>query len=467
VTRWDEKADVVIVGSGVAGLCAAIEAGFSGASVIVVEKMKITGGNTRISDGGLSAAGNFLQKKMGVKDSPDLFMGDMLKAGLGINHPHLVRLVAEKGAEAIDWTREVLGVRYLDRLDCFGGHSVARTVTTSRHSGVEIINAQTRKLAQMGVDIRTRSRMIDLVSDSTGRVCGVTILSAEAIGNQDSKSHKNLCAEKAVVLATGGFGNDVKFRMLQNPALNKAMESTNHKGATGEGMAAALKKGAAPVHLSWIQTGPWGCADEKGYGKGGRFASYSVYPCGILVNPADGRRIVNEWGDRKQRSDAILRSGQPCLGIVDSKGALKDRESLEACVKQGKVKTFMSLKALATAYGVDVIELEKTVDRYNRTVKEKGVDEFGKPLGKSAFPLDRPPFYAIRLWPKVHYTSGGVGIDARARVVDTNCRVIEGLFAAGEVCGGIHGADRLGGCALTECIVFGRIAGRSSTGEPA
>ena len=183
------------------------------------------------------------------------------------------------------------------------------------------------------------------------------------------------------------------------------------------------------------------------------------------MNPANGRRIVNEWGNRKQRSDAILESGRPCLGIVDSEGARKDPESLEICLKQEKVKAFVSLQELADAYGVDFTALEETVRQYNRTLKEKGIDAFGKSFSESAIPLATPPFYAIRLWPKVHYTPGGVGIDSHARVVDTSGRVIEGLFAAGEVCGGIHGADRLGGCALTECIVFGRIAGRSAAGS--
>lgn len=463
--KWDETVDVVIVGSGAAGLCAAIEAASKGASAIVIEKMKITGGNTRISDGGLSAAGNFLQKKLGVEDTPDLLIEDMIKAGRGLNHPHLVGIVAQKGAEALEWTREVLGLGYLDRLDRLGGHSVARTVTTQSHSGVDLINAQIRKLRQMGVEIRTCSMMTELVSDGTGRVCGVKILSDYNSRKHDFQSRRNLRAQKAVVLATGGFGSDVKFRMLQNPALNESMGSTNHKGATGEGLAAAFRQGAAPVHLSWIQAGPWGCADEKGYGKGGRFASYSVYPCGILVDPASGHRIVNEWGDRKQRSEAILRTGHPCLGIVDSRGALMEPESLEVCLKQGKVGKFESLKELAVAYGVDFSEFDKTVRDYNRRLEEKGNDEFGKPLGKSANPIDQPPFYAIRLWPKVHYTPGGVGIDSRARVVDIQGRTISGLFAAGEVCGGVHGADRLGGCALTECIVFGRIAGRSAVDD--
>ena len=460
--KWDEIVDVVIVGSGAAGLCAAIEAVDLGASVIVIEKMKLAGGNTRISDGGLSAAGNFLQIKQGIKDSPKHFINDMRNAGLGLNHPGLVSLVAEKGAAAIDWTRKVLGVRYQDRLDRFGGHSIARSVTTKSHCGVDITNAQIRRLRQMGIAIRTGTKLADLVADRTGRICGVAVLSGYDFSKDDFKKQKYLRAKKAVVLATGGFGSDVTFRMKQNPVLDASMESTNHKGATAEALSVAIKHGACPVHLPYIQTGPWGCVDEKGYGKGGRFAAYSIYPCGILVDPASARRIVNEWADRKQRSEAIIATGHPCLGIVDAKGALQDPESLTACLKQGKVKQFATLQALATAYGTNSARLEKTVREYNAGIIAKKTDAFGKPLGKTVTSVDQPPFYAIRLWPKVHYTSGGVKIDGHARVLDAHGRPIEGLFAAGEVCGGIHGADRLGGCALTECIVFGRIAGRSA-----
>ena len=278
--KWDEEADVVIVGSGAAGLCAAIEAAELGASVIVIEKMKITGGNTRISDGGLSAAGNFMQKKLGIKDSADLFMEDMLKAGMGLNHPRLARILADNGAGAIDWTREVLGVRYLDRLDCFGGHSVARTVTTRRHSGVDITNAQIRKLNQMGVEIRTCTRLTDLVSEGAGRVTGIKVLSGDTSGRNDSNGYRHLRANRAVIPASGGFGSDVKFRTMQNPLLDASMDSTNHKGATGEGLATALRQGAAPVQLSWIQTGPWGCADEKATGEADGLPPTASTPAG-------------------------------------------------------------------------------------------------------------------------------------------------------------------------------------------
>ncbi len=459
--NWDEQKDVVIIGSGVAGLSAAIEANGAGASVVVLEKMTVTGGNTRISDGGVAAPKNYLQEKWGIEDSPELFYEDMLRAGLGLNHPHLARMVAEGAEGAIGWTMDVLGVEYLNRLDRFGGHSVARCLTTRNHSGADIIRAQQAKLEQLGVKIRTRCLLTRLIVDSNGAVSGVQIRSGYRFGRRNNGTIKNIRARLAVILATGGFGNDVQFRTLQNPSLNESIGSTNHRGATAEGLTAALKIEAAPVHLSWIQLGPWGCADETGYGRGASFASYSVYPAGILVDPATGCRIVNEWADRRQRCDAILKADHVCVGIVDARGAQKASDSLGHCLKRGYVKAFDKLADLASAYGMPVQQLEATADRYNQCVKKGGQDEFGKLL-ESAQVLDKPPFYAIRLWPKVHYTPGGLGVNSDAQVIDLSGRPIPHFFAAGEVCGGIHGASRLGSCSLPECIIFGRIAGQKS-----
>ncbi len=460
--NWDEQTDVIVVGSGAAGLSAAHEARAAGASVMVFEKMKVVGGNTRISDSCLAAPGNYLQKSMGVADSPDLLYEDMLKAGLGLNHPPLVRLVAEKAAEAIDWTRSELGIEYQDRLDRFGGHSAARCLTTRNHIGIDIVKAQVAKLSEMGVEIRTRSAMTDLLTDAGGAVQGVRIRSGYEFPHEKSGTIKTIRARHAVILASGGYGNDMAFRTLQNPVLDESIDSTNHRGATAEGLIAALKVKAAPIHLSWIQSGPWGCADETGYGKGSSFASYSVYPFGILVDPVSGKRIVDEWSDRRTRCEAIFKAGHACVGIVDDRGGKKAADSLERCLKSGKVRGFENLAELAEAYKIPARELEKTVSEYNAMIKKESTDAFGKPLGKGALPLSEPPFYAVRLWPKVHYTPGGLAIDTHARVLDLHGNPIPGLFAAGEVCGGIHGASRLGSCALTECIVFGRIAGKSA-----
>jgi flavocytochrome c len=459
---WDEEIDVVVVGSGLAGLSAAVEACKAHASVSVFEKMKISGGNTRISDGGLAASGNYLQKKLGIEDSADLFYEDMLQAGLGLNQPELVRIVAEKSSEAIEWTCNELGVKYLDRLDRFGGHTIARCLTTRNHSGKDIIKALESRLRVLGVKIRTHCLLSDIIIDANGVVCGVRIQSDYHFPDKNSGIKKNIRASRAVVLATGGFGSDIEFRKLQNPRLDESIGSTNHRGATAEGLIAALKISAAPIHLSWIQTGPWSCADERGYGKGARFASYSVYPAGIIVDPATGRRIVNEWADRRIRSDAIIASGRVCVGIVDAEGAKSDIGSLEPCLKNGKIKRFDNLAELANVYGMPPDTLNATVDDYNKRISEGRPDPLGKNLDKGVRPLSHPPFYAIRLWPKVHYTPGGVGINSKAQVISLQNKPIPRLFAAGEVCGGIHGASRLGSCALTECLVFGRIAGRQA-----
>ena len=254
---WDEQSDVVVIGSGLAGLAAAVEAAKAGAAVIVFEKMKITGGNTRIADGALSAAGNFLQKRMGIQDSPELFYNDMLQAGLGLNHPHLARLVAEKSAGAINWTRSELGVQYRNRVDRFGGHAVARSITTRNHSGVDIIKAQTVRLKNLGIEIRTGCLLVGLIPDNRGSVGGVKIRSGYRFPEENSGTEQLIRANRSVVLATGGFGSDVPFRKIQNPRLDESIGSTNHRGATSEGLVAALEINAAPVHLSWIQTGPW------------------------------------------------------------------------------------------------------------------------------------------------------------------------------------------------------------------
>lgn len=464
--EWDEQVDVIVIGSGLAGLSAAIEARKLGSTVIVFEKMKVSGGNSRISDGGLAAPGNFMQQRLGIQDSPESLYHDMLKAGLHLNHPKLVKIVAHKAAEIVDWTRDELGVRYQGRLDREGGHSVARILTTHSHSGSEIIKGLVGKLKELDGELRLGSLLTQFMTDSSGSVTGVRIRSGYKFPDQESGVVKTIRANRAVVLATGGFSRDIDFRRLQSPLLDDSLGSTNHRGATAEGLMAALKINAAPIHLSWPQTGPWSCADEAGYGKGGRFASYSVLPKGVIVDPTSGRRIVDEWADRRICSDAIINCGHPCIGIVDAEGAQMDSESLEYCLKSGKVKEFKHLAELADAYDIPIDSFQKTIAEYNQMIQIKQTDMFGKPLGDGAQPVKEAPFYAIRLWPKVHYTSGGVGIDEHARALDLHGKPIPRLFAAGEVCGGIHGASRLGSCALPECLIFGKIAGQEAASLP-
>jgi flavocytochrome c len=236
--------------------------------------------------------------------------------------------------------------------------------------------------------------------------------------------------------------------------------STNQPGATAEVLKEGLKLGAMPVQLSRIQLGPWTSPDEHGFGKAPFFCLGAGFPYGILVDPETSQRFVNELGNRFERSTSILKLGHPVVCIVDHEGAQhslrQDLDDLQPTVKQ-----FSSLEELGREYKMDPATLADTVKKYNQGVLNK-MDEFGKPFRDDHKSIETPPFYAVRLWPKVHHTMGGLHINESAQVMHVDGKPIKGLFAAGEVTGGIHGGDRLGSCATLDCLTFGRIAGRSA-----
>lgn len=462
IKNWDDVTDVVVIGSGFAGLSAAIEATNAGADVIVYEKMKTYGGNSIISDGGIAASGTKLQKKYGINDSCDLMYKDMLKSGLGLNHPELLRTLVDNANEAFEWTIDYLGVEYLNRIDIFGGHSAPRCYTAKNVTGATIINKQIEKIKELNINIRYKSYLKNLICSSYGKICGVVIRAEYDYKNPDKGKDIYIKAEKGVILASGGFGSDVNFRMAQDPRLNENIDSTNKPFATAEVIKQAINIGAAPVQLSNIQLGPWGSPDEKGYGNGPQFSEYIVFQYGIIIDPFTGNRFINELSDRKTLSDKLLSIGHPCIGIADSKAVETAGWNIDEAIKKKVVVKFDTLEELATYYEMSVETVKETINNFNDSFKD-GVDKrFGKPLIENAEPILKSPHYAIRLWPKVHFTMGGIRINKNAEVINLDGNVIKGLYAAGEVTGGVHGASRLGSCSITDCIVFGRIAGKNS-----
>jgi flavocytochrome c len=461
----NDEFDVIVVGSGFAGLTAAIEARNAGASVVVLEKMNAVGGNSVISDGGIAAAGTDLQVKHGISDTPDDLYADMLKAGLGINYPELVRIVVDQAADVFEWSRQYLGVEYLDRVDIFGGHSVPRCYTAKNVSGATIIKKMVEKLDQLGIEVRLQTCLKGIIRDGDGRVCGVRV--QRGYPGQVVKPGEDhlIKARRGVILATGGFSSDIPFRSAQDPRLTGIIDSTNKPFATAETLIAALKIGAAPVQLSRIQLGPWASPDEKGYGVGPRFSEYIVFQYGIIVDPATGHRFINELADRRSLADQLLTIGHPCIGLADAAAVEVSGWTIEKCLQKGVVHAFDSLEAAATFYQIPGIQLAATVDRFNAGVKAGADPDFAKPLLASAGPIQTPPYYGVRLWPKVHYTMGGLRIDTQGAVIDLEGQPIQGLYAAGEITGGIHGASRLGSCSITECLVFGRITGRQAASQ--
>jgi flavocytochrome c len=460
--HWDEEADIIIVGSGFAGLSAAIEAGQTGCAVLILEKMKGYGGNSTISDGLVAAAATQMQADSNIQDSAELMFNDMLKAGLGLNQPELVRVLTKNSAETFQWTIDVLGVQYLDRVDQLGGHSVARSYTPHTRSGGAIMKQLLQRVKDMGMRIRTKVFLQSILKDSSESVCGVRVRQGYEYPDPASGHVKTIKARKAVILATGGFANDIELRTSQDPRLTDEIGSTNKYSTTGEALREALRIGALPAQLSWIQLGPWASPDEKGYGIGPDFASYIAFPYGITVHPETGKRFVNELADRKIRSDAILKAGKPCIGIADEEGVRASGHAIDLCVRKGIVKKFDRIDEIAGFYQIPYQPLSKAIEKFNENV-DRGVDkDFDKPILPNAKALRYPPFYGMRLWPKVHHTMGGVLINSKAQVLDLSHRPIKGFYAAGEVTGGIHGACRLGSCAIIDCLVFGRIAGNNA-----
>ena len=467
--EWDEEFDVVVIGSGFAGLSAAYEAQKAGSSVTVLEKMPSLGGNSAISGGVWSVGGTPLQEAQGIEDSPERLLEDMLAAGLDMNHVELARKVAFESLDSLMWSIEEIGVEYTETLTQLGGHAVARAYGTVDGTGAGITRPLAQRLRENDVEPRTRVALQRLLRGAAGRILGVTVRVGVPFPDDGSGEMRHIKARKAVVLATGGFGNDAVFRMLQDPRLDDDLDSTNQPGSTAEALREALSIGCTPIQLSWIQLGPWASPDERGFGLGPFFGQGIAAQHGIWVDTRTGERFVNEQADRKVRSDMILRVGNETIAIADAQGPERrgrDPETMQELLDRDVVRRFDTLAELAEAYGMSPDTLEETVGDWNAAVAAGEDPLFGRPLLRDQVVMDTAPWYAMRLTPKIHHTMGGVAINSEARALDVSTgEVIPGLYCAGEITGGVHGAVRLGGCAYGDAIVFGRIAGRNAAAE--
>jgi len=454
--NWDEQADVVIVGSGFAGLSAAIEARLAGSSVIVLEKRDSCGGNSIISGGVLAAIHPERQQQEGIQDSAQLMYEDMLKAGRGANVPDLVRLVTNHSYQTLQWLIQDLGVQFMDRIDQCGGHSVPRCYTPPKISGQPIIEPLLAWAKKLGIIIKTQAQFKTLYQNRERRIEGVGINSP-----QNSENVYSIKAKKAVILASGGFSGDNEFQISHGITSVNDINMTTLPNTTAEVLVEAMRLGVKTVDMSQLQLLPCASPDEKGHIIAAFFASYVVFPYGIMVDPTTGKRFVNEWADRKTRSDGMLAIGKPSIGITDAAGLQNAGEMLKKHVDGQIVREFGHGPELAQFYDIPYDNLRGSLIRYNHYVENQKDEEFQKIIRAGAKPI-QPPYYAMRLWPKAHCTMGGIKINSKAQAITETGEVLRGLYAAGEVTGGIHGVSRLAGCAITECLVFGRIAGQNA-----
>lgn len=485
--------DIVIVGAGGAGMTAAIAAANEGRDVVIVESQAMVGGNSVRATGGMNAAKtpaqdeNEFNEAAGVEktletaasewadneaitalantvaeqwaayqanpegyfDSVELMELDTLIGGHGINDPALVEALCSNSADAIDWLAEQ-GIE-LTSVSSFGGASVKRIHRPVDSEGKTIsvgsymIPLLQSKCEELGIEILLNTTANKILTDADGAAVGI-----EATDKNGAAVTVNA---KAVILATGGFGANLDMVVEYKPDLAGFM-TTNAPGAQGQGIDMAVAIGAGTVDMDQIQIHPTVEANTAALITEGLRGDGA-----ILVN-AEGNRFTDEVGTRDVVSAAeIAQTGSYSWLVIDQ--AMVDASSvIQGYIKNGYTVSGETYEELAEAMGVDAAAFAATMEKWNAAVAA-GVDE---EFGRTSFanPLDTAPYYAIKVTAGIHHTMGGLTINPQTQVLAGDGTVIDGLYAAGEVTGGVHGGNRLGGTAVADFVVFGRIAGEQA-----
>ena len=457
--------DVVVIGAGGAGLTAAVSAVENGASVVVLEKTSQCGGNTLVSGGEFNIPCTDVQLKLAEEadddkkalyegDSVDLYAEDTLKGGDNLANPELVHTLAENALPSYEWLKDDVNLEIVpDELMHFGAHSKSRAIKTVSHSGYEMIHKLETAALDKGVAIEFNTKAVELMKNDEGEITGVK---AENNGKEVTFNAKD-----GIVLGSGGFGANVEMRKKYNPDIDEKYKTTCIRAAQGDGIVMAEAVGADLVDMEQIQVYPI-CNVNTGIIS---FVADSRFD-GALIVDQNGERIVNEMGRRDEISNAILGTEEKAAYVVWGQEIENASHMTERCADEfatlkedGLLVEADTLEEAAAAMGINAKELEKTIDAWNDHV-ENGTEV--EPVKRGAqVVIKEGPFYIEKAAPATHHTMGGVVINPEAEVISVDGEVIPHFFAAGEVTGGIHGTNRLGGNAITDCVVFGRIAGNN------
>ena len=488
------EADVVVVGAGGAGMTAAITAAGEGKSVVILESQSMVGGNSVRATGGMNAGKTVYQDEnefgesagvektlktaaekyadnetitalaktvseqwaayqanpTGYFDSVELMELDTMIGGKGINDPALVETLCANSADAIDWLDEH-GIT-LHNVSSFGGASVKRIHRPVNDEGKVVsvgsymIPLLEENCKKAGVQILLNTTANEILTDANGAAVGV-----KATGASGETVTVNA---KAVVLTTGGFGANLDMVVKYKPEL-KGFMTTNAAGIQGQGIEMAEAIGAATVDMDQIQIHPTVEANTAA------LITEGLRGDGAILINEEGQRFIDEVGTRDVVSAAeIAQTGSYSWLVVDQ--AMADASSvIQGYIKKGYTVTGSTYEELGKAMGVDAAAFAETMEKWNGCVEAKNDPDFGRT--SFANPLNTAPYYAVKVTAGVHHTMGGLKINANTEVLNEKGEVIPGLFAAGEVTGGVHGANRLGGNAVADFTVFGRIAGAAAS----
>lgn len=440
-----ESTGVLVVGAGSAGFNASLTAKKAGADVILVEKAPFSGGNSMISAGGINAVGTKQQKDHGVDDSVEWFIEDAMKGGRQHNDKKLVTILAEKSADGVEWL-ESLGAN-LDDLKRSGGARVDRTHRPhgGKSSGPEIIDTLRAATKAQGIDTRLNSRVVKLVVNDDNTVVGAVV--------HGKHSGYYMIGAKSVVLATGGYGMNKEMIAYYRPTM-KDMTSSNNITATGDGVLLAKEIGASMTDIDWVQAHPTVGKDSR------ILISETVRGVGAVMVNKDGNRFISELTTRDKASDAILKQPDQFAWLIFDNQLYAKAKMVRGYDHLNMLYKGDTIEKLAEKTGMKAADLAKTVSDYNGYVATGKDTAFGR--GDMPLNMTQSPYYAVKVAPGIHHTMGGVAVNTTASVLDLQSKPIVGLFAAGEVTGGLHGYNRLGGNAIADTVVFGRIAGENA-----
>jgi len=474
-TEWDEERDVVVIGGGFAGLAAAERAAVLDADTLLIDKMPILGGNSHINGGVYAASYSNemdLHSELNYEDSYETHIEDTMAGGDQLSDEALVKNMVYGAPYFLDMMIENgLGLR--ETLTRTGGHSNYRTWTTENQSGADIVDVQIKMLEEADVDVQTETKMVHIYRENpvSGAVVGIKV------EDVTSGEYRNIKAEQGVILATGGFSNDLEMRQKHIPWLDETIPSTNHAGATGEGIQMAQEIGANTLHMNLIQLYPFARPSD------GILDTFAVIPFsgpghGIVYVDVEGNRYVDELAGRDENSMAAMDSvGFPTFSIFNenmmtnftteedvNEGVERDRiikaDTLEELAEKISSRDYKE-ETTGEVHEVDMDpeSLVDTIDQHNDYIEDEHDPDFGKDIADN-IPMEEGPYYAIPQWPSVHHTMGGVEINPHTEVIDIYGDIIPGLYAAGEIVGGIHGNNRLGSNAIPDAAAHGIIAGQ-------
>lgn len=437
--------DVVVIGSGGAGLSAAIQAYDEGARVVIVEKMPSIGGNTIKASVGMNAAETRFQKLKGIEDSKELFYEETLKGGKFKNNHDLLRTFVERAPEAVEWlaSHDI----ELNDITITGGMSIDRTHRPADRSAVGgfLISGLVKNINQRNIDVLLDTSVEEILH-ADGVVTGVKI------ANEYNEHH--ILNAKSVIVATGGFSANRAMVVKYRPELD-GFVTTNHKGATGSGIVLLQNIGADTVDMSEIQIHPT-VEQTTSY-----LVSEAIRGGGAILVSQEGKRFYNEMETRDKVSAQIIALPEKSAWIVFDDQVRQNNKAADEYIARGFVVSAPSVGELALKLNMEPGNLQATLERYNQFVVQKKDEDFGRTTALRC-ELNQGPFHAIRIAPGVHHTMGGVTINTETEVLDSQKQVIKGVWAAGEVVGGIHGANRIGGNAVADIIIFGTLAGHNA-----